>query len=55
MQKDPVCGMDVDPQTATNKSEHKGRTYCFCSTGCKIAFDKDPEKYAQKAQGGQQQ
>ena len=46
MTKDPVCGMEVDEKTATNKSEYKGQTYYFCSPGCKNAFDKDPEKYA---------
>jgi len=45
MEKDPVCGMDADPKTAVAKSEYKGKTYYFCSQGCKKAFDKDPEKY----------
>jgi len=39
MVKDPVCGMDVDPKTAANKSEYQGQTYYFCSAGCKQAFD----------------
>ncbi len=43
--KDPVCGMDIDPKTAAGKSEYKGQTYYFCSTGCKKDFDKEPEKY----------
>jgi Cu+-exporting ATPase len=43
--KDPVCGMDVEEGTAAGKSVYKGQTYYFCSTGCKAAFDKDPEKY----------
>ena len=50
MAKDPVCGMDVDPKTAAGKSEYQGQTYYFCSTGCKKAFDKEPQKYV-KAQG----
>jgi YHS domain-containing protein len=50
MAKDPVCGMDVDPQTAAGKSEYKGQTYYFCSPGCKQDFDKDPEKYVGSAQ-----
>jgi YHS domain-containing protein len=50
MLKDPVCGMDVDPKTATNKSDYQGKTYYFCSTGCKKAFDKEPQKYAGKAE-----
>ena len=50
MVKDPVCGMDVDPKTAAGKSDYKGQTYYFCSSGCKKAFDKEPEKYV-SAQG----
>ena len=51
---DVVCGMDIDPETAAGKSEYKGTTYYFCSPGCKIAFDKEPQKYVAKgqAQGG---
>jgi uncharacterized membrane protein YraQ (UPF0718 family)/YHS domain-containing protein len=46
---DPVCGMTVDPATAGIKSQYEGKTYYFCSAGCKAAFDKDPGKYAQLA------
>jgi P-type Cu+ transporter len=48
MAKDPVCGMEVDEKTAAGKSEYKGKTYYFCSTGCKKSFDQDPEKYVGK-------
>ncbi|MBA4383935.1 MAG: YHS domain-containing protein [Anaerolinea sp.] len=50
MAKDPVCGMDVDPKTATEKSEYQGKTYYFCSAGCKKSFDKDPQKYMGKTE-----
>jgi len=40
--------MEVDEQTAAGKSEYKGQTYYFCSTGCKKSFDKEPAKYAGK-------
>jgi len=43
--KDLVCGMMIDPKTAAATSEYKGKTYYFCARGCKVAFDKDPEKY----------
>jgi YHS domain-containing protein len=43
--KDPVCGMTVDEEKATAKSEYMGKTCYFCSQGCKVAFEKDPEKY----------
>jgi len=42
---DPVCKMHVDPETAAAKTEYKGKTYYFCAPGCKVAFEKDPEKY----------
>ena len=46
--KDLVCGMDIDPATASGKSEYKGQTYYFCSLGCKKAFDENSEKYLGK-------
>ncbi len=52
MEKDPVCGMDVDPKSATEKSEYNGQTYYFCAPGCKKQFDKNPERYVgQQPQG----
>jgi YHS domain-containing protein len=45
MEKDPVCGMDVDPRTARQKTEFNGKTYYFCGPGCKKAFEATPEKY----------
>ena len=45
MEKDPVCGMDVDPKTAAGKSDYQGQTYYFCSPGCKKSFDKEPGRY----------
>jgi YHS domain-containing protein len=48
MAKDPVCGMQVDEKTAAGKSTYQGKTYYFCSAGCKKAFDEDPAKYAGK-------
>lgn len=46
MAKDPVCGMEVDPSTAQQRSECQGQTYSFCSPGCKQAFDAESQKYA---------
>jgi Cu+-exporting ATPase len=44
-QKDPVCGMDVDPATAKHRLEHAGKTYYFCCSGCLEKFRSDPGKY----------
>jgi YHS domain-containing protein len=45
MAKDPVCGMDVDIDSAAGMSEHNGHIYHFCSLGCQQEFDGEPEKF----------
>ncbi len=44
--KDPVCGMDIDPNTAAAAESYQGKTYHFCSTVCHDKFKTEPEKYA---------
>jgi Cu+-exporting ATPase len=44
-EKDPVCGMTVEPSKAAAKQEFRGTTYYFCSRGCAARFAKDPEKF----------
>jgi Cu+-exporting ATPase len=44
-QKDPVCGMQVDPQRAAGKAEHEGTTYYFCSKGCLERFVREPQRF----------
>ncbi len=46
--KDPVCGMDVDPETAKHKAEHGGKTYYFCAAGCRTKFIAEPLKYLEQ-------
>ena len=50
---DPVCKMQVDPNTAAAEAEYQGQTYYFCAPGCKVSFEKDPEKYLKGAEGEQ--
>jgi YHS domain-containing protein len=45
MAKDVVCGMNVDESSAAATATYRGRTYYFCSQGCKATFEKTPEKY----------
>ena len=45
LEKDPVCGMSVDPARAKATHEHDGKTYYFCCPGCKEKFKADPAKY----------
>jgi len=42
--KDPVCGMDVNPETARYKTSHQNKEYFFCSASCLSKFQASPEK-----------
>jgi Cu+-exporting ATPase len=44
-EKDPVCGMTVDPAKAAARQEHKGKAYHFCSKRCAERFTQEPEKF----------
>ncbi len=44
-EKDPVCGMTVDPVRAKATHEHAGKMYYFCCVGCKEKFRAAPAKY----------
>jgi YHS domain-containing protein len=44
---DPVCEMVVDTATARS-AEVRGKTYYFCSEGCRTKFVADPDKYLNK-------
>ena len=43
MANDPVCGMYVDEKSTSLTSDKEGRKYYFCSTSCKLQFDR-PER-----------
>ncbi len=41
--RDPVCGKLVTEETAQAETQYQGKRYLFCSRGCKVAFERDPE------------
>jgi P-type Cu+ transporter len=43
---DPVCGMTVSPLSPL-KTEHAGRSYAFCSEGCRAKFVANPMQFLQ--------
>src|SRR5579862_4256986 len=45
MERDPVCGMMVEPERAKATEEHAGKTYYFCCAGCAAKFKAEPQKY----------
>ncbi|MDB4948928.1 MAG: heavy metal translocating P-type ATPase [Gemmatimonadetes bacterium] len=45
MATDPVCGMQVDTETAPERIAHGDHTHYFCSAECKAKFQADPARY----------
>ncbi len=50
MEKDPVCGMTVEPSQAAAKEHYQARTWYFCSDSCHGKFVAEPEKYVHPPQ-----
>lgn len=46
---DPVCGMEVNPASASGSHKYAGETYYFCSQNCLTQFRTDPPKYLNKS------
>src|SRR2546425_5933111 len=44
-ERDPVCGMRVDPTTASYRHLYAGRSFYFCAQGCLDMFKTHPERY----------
>ncbi len=42
---DPVCGMNINPQEASETFEYQSHLYHFCSDSCATKFKEDPEHY----------
>jgi Cu+-exporting ATPase len=52
MERDPVCGMSVVPETAKAIVEHDGKQYYFCSAGCAKRFEQAPGQFLSGAAPG---
>src|SRR3974390_683819 len=48
LEKDPVCGMKVNPATTKHIHERAGKKYYFCCGHCVEKFKSDPEGYLSK-------
>lgn len=46
---DPICGARLDAPARAEWSDHKGDRYYFCSLGCKMEFDDNPNGYARNS------
>ena len=43
--KDPVCGMEIDPNNAAATEEYQEKMYHFCPAACHDKFKAEPQKY----------
>ena len=43
--KDPVCGMNVDPNQTRFKTENHGEKIAFCSKECMEKYNKNPSQF----------
>jgi Cu+-exporting ATPase len=48
LERDPVCGMNVNPATAKHAHEHAGKKYYFCCAPCVEKFKANPQGYLNK-------
>ena len=48
-ERDPVCGMNVNPATAKHVHEHAGKKHYFCCAGCVAKFKADPQSYLNRS------
>ncbi|HZI19922.1 MAG TPA: YHS domain-containing protein [Pyrinomonadaceae bacterium] len=45
---DPVCGMELSPENAPERSAYEGHAYLFCSAECRNRFDQNPAEFADR-------
>ena len=45
MALDPVCMMEITPDSAEAQLVYEGETFYFCCDECKRIFDADPETF----------
>ncbi len=45
MERDPVCGMTLQPGQEAADYRYQDRAYHFCSVECRQLFERDPKAY----------
>jgi P-type Cu+ transporter len=45
MERDPVCGMTLQPGQEAADCRYRDRAYHFCSVECRQMFERDPKEY----------
>jgi len=45
MERDPVCGMEVEDIPDAPRVVYDGRTHVFCSESCRERFEEAPQEF----------
>ena len=48
MEKDLVCGAEIDEKRFAGSYDYKGKTYHFCSSDCRDRFRESPENFVKR-------
>ena len=49
--RDPVCGMEINPQHAAATTAYQGQTFYFCRVQCQEQFDQSLERVCESSLG----
>jgi P-type Cu2+ transporter len=55
MERDPVCGTELQPGQEEASLNYQGRGYHFCSVECRQTFEQDPKQHLSQAQESDRQ
>jgi YHS domain-containing protein len=55
MERDPVCGTELQPGQEEASLNYQGRGYHFCSVECRQTFEQDPKQHVSQAQESDRQ
>jgi Cu+-exporting ATPase len=47
--RDPVCGMEINPQNAAATTAYQGETFYLCRVKCQEQFNQNPQRFAKAA------
>ena len=51
MERDPVCGMTLQPGQEAADCRYQDRAYHFCSVECRQMFERNPKEYLTESTG----
>jgi len=50
MERDPVCGMEINERESVASERFRDKVYRFCSFTCRDAFHAEPDRYVKSGE-----